>query len=217
VLRALQAYQRCFISQVDVAVWACRIEIDRLGEPVGKQDQYSAAVGGVTGFTFHGDDTVEVVRVPMTADAREHLEEDLLLFYTGIRRSASRALSNQQRLSQADDGDMKKNLDAVRAIGRESFDVLASGDLLGFGALMTEQWKLKLERSPSELHQTVDGWIRQAIDAGASGGKLVGAGDGGFLLVHAPAKADVRATLRELGLEEVRFGFDHEGTVTIVS
>jgi D-glycero-alpha-D-manno-heptose-7-phosphate kinase len=216
-LRALHAFQRRFISQVDVAEMACRIEIDVLGEPVGKQDQYIAAIGGVTAFEFRPDDSVEVVRVPMSAETRDRLEEELLLFYTGIRRSASHALSSQEERSQADDADMRKNLDGVRALGLESYGLLGKGDLDSFGPLLTEQWRLKLERSPTELHRTVDLWIRRAVEAGAAGGKLVGAGDGGFLLIQAHARSDVRQALSSLGLEEVRFGFDHEGTVTLVS
>jgi D-glycero-alpha-D-manno-heptose-7-phosphate kinase len=216
-LRAIHAFQRRFIAPLDIADAACRIEIDRLGEPVGKQDQYIAAVGGVTAFEFRADDTVDVTRVPMSAETRDRLEEDLLLFYTGIRRSASGVLAGQDRRSQANDVDVRVNLDAVRQLGRESFGALASGDLEHFGKLLTSQWQLKLERSPSEVHDRVDDWIQQAIKAGASGGKLVGAGDGGFLLVYAHAKADVREALRLCGLEEVRFGFDYEGTTTIVS
>ena len=217
VLRALHSFQRRITSQLEVAEIACRIEIERLNEPVGKQDQYIAAVGGITAFEYRADDSVEVIRVPMTAEARDRLEEDLLLFYTGVRRSASRVLDSQDRRSLNNDAGVRANLDAVRQLGRESFDALAAGDLEQFGKLLTAQWELKLERSPSDLHQTVDGWIRRAIDAGAAGGKLVGAGDGGFLLVYAHAKAEVRRALREVGLEEVRFGFDHEGTTAIVS
>jgi D-glycero-alpha-D-manno-heptose-7-phosphate kinase len=216
-LRAVYAFQRRFVSQVEIAEVACRIEIERLQEPVGKQDQYIAAVGGVTALEFRPDGGVEIVPVPMEPDVCERLEEDLLLFYTGIRRSASRVLSDQRERSQANDADIRKNLDTVKALGQKSFDALNAGDLDSFGALLTEQWQQKLERSPSEIHRTVDSWLRLAIEAGASGGKLVGAGSGGFLLVHAHAKADVRQALREVGLEEIRFGFDFEGTTTIVS
>lgn len=217
VLRALHAFRRRFVSQLEVAETACRIEIERLGEPVGKQDQYIAAVGGVTAFEFRPDDTVEVLRLPLSAETRDHLEEDLMLFYSGIQRSASRALSSQHHRTLVNNSDVRENLDAVRVLGRESYSALISGDLTAFGALLTAQWQLKLKRSPNETHRAVDSWIRQATEAGACGGKLVGAGNGGFLLVYAHAKADVRRALRELGLEEVRFGFDDEGTTTIVS
>ena len=217
VLRGLYAYAHRFVPNLEIAAHACHLEIDRLGEPVGKQDQYIAAVGGVTAFEFRPDDTVEVISVPMDQAVRDHLEEDLLLFYTGVRRSASHALSDQDQRSLSNDHDLRRNLDAVRQLGRASFDALAEGDLHGFGALMTDQWRHKLERSPSDIHRQVDGWISAALDAGASGAKLVGAGNGGFLLVLAHAKTDVRRALAEQGLEEVRFGFDDEGSTTVVS
>jgi D-glycero-alpha-D-manno-heptose-7-phosphate kinase len=205
------------VSQVQIAEEACRIEIDRLGEPVGKQDQYIAAVGGITAFQFRDDDTVGMERLPLDMETRDRLEEELLLFYTGIRRSASRVLESQATRTLANESDIYKNLDSVRELGYESYDALVAGDLGAFGRLMTTQWRLKLERSPSEVHQRVDKWIEQAIEAGASGAKLVGAGDGGFLLVHTTTRAPVRRALHHLGLEEVRFGFDHEGTTTIVN
>lgn len=216
-LRALHAFHRKFEPALDVAAEACRIEIDRLGEPIGKQDQYIAAVGGLTAFEFRPDDTVELVPVPMAGDAKDRLEEDLLLFYTGIRRSASEVLADHDQRIQADEQTLRENLNRVRALGRRSFDALANGDVEGFGELMTAQWRLKFERSPTLVHHEINRFIDAAIDAGATGGKLVGAGDGGFLLLHAPAKAAVRRVMADAGLEEVRFGFDHEGTSVIVS
>jgi D-glycero-alpha-D-manno-heptose-7-phosphate kinase len=216
-LRALHAYRRRAVSSLDIAAEACSIEIDRLGEPVGKQDQYIAAVGGVTAFEFHDDETVEACPVPMPSSALDRLEDDLLLFYTGLRRSASTVLAAHQEVTPSQADDLRRNLDAVRDIGRSSFDALAAGDIDTFGALMSEQWRLKFERAPTPVHQDVDRWIQVATDAGAVGGKLVGAGDGGFLLLLASSKADVREAMTGLGLEEVRFGFDHEGTSVIVS
>jgi len=216
-LKALHAFERRFVSQVEIAEEACRIEIERLGEPVGKQDQYIAAVGGITAFQFRDDETVGLERLPLEMETRDRLEEELLLFYTGIRRSASNVLKPQETRTLAHESDIHKNLDAVRDLGYASYDALVAGDLSAFGRLMTTQWRLKLERSPSDVHQRVDGWVEQAIKAGASGAKLVGAGDGGFLLVHTTTRAPVRRALQQLGLEEVRFGFDHEGTTTIVN
>jgi D-glycero-alpha-D-manno-heptose-7-phosphate kinase len=216
-LRALHAYRRRAVSSLDVAAEACNIEIDRLGEPVGKQDQYIAAVGGVTAFEFRADESVEACPVPMPSAALDRLEDDLLLFYTGLRRSASTVLAAHRDPPPSEAADLRRNLDSVRAIGRASFDALSAGDIAGFGELMTEQWRLKFERAPTPVHRDVDRWIRAACDAGAAGGKLVGAGDGGFVLVLATSKSDVRASLTEFGLEEVRFGFDHEGTSIIVT
>ena len=215
VLRALLAHQRASTTNERLAELACHVEIERLHEPVGKQDQYAAALGGVTAFDFHADDTVEVCPVPMPDEARHRLEEGLLLFYTGVRRSASDEISAQIDTGSA--GSVNENLASVRDIGRASFEALAAGDLDAFGGLMTEQWKVKLARSPSALHDQIDDWISTGLAAGASGGKLVGAGGGGFLLFLAEAKSRLRDAMADLGLEEVRFAFDDEGSKTIIS
>lgn len=216
VLRALLAQKRETPTNRQLAELACHVELERLYEPIGKQDQYASAIGGVTAFEFHPDDTVTIMPVPMPEEARHRLEEDLLLFYTGMRRSASEEITAQVD-ARASSVSVAENLDEVRAIGRESFDALARGDLAAFGELMTRQWKVKLARSPSALHDRIDGYIARGLSAGASGGKLVGAGGGGFLLFLAEAKSELRQAMAELGLEEVRFAFDDEGTKTIIS
>lgn len=215
VLRALGAHKREFLrSRLDLAELACHIEIDRLGEPVGKQDQYIAAVGGLTAFEFRPDDSVETVPVPLDDIVRARLEENLLLFYTGVRRSASEELTALDQA--APDGDVAKNLDAVKQLGRETYDALTAGDLDAFGYLLTRQWELKYERSPTPIHEQVDNWVRSGLAAGATGGKLVGAGGGGFVLFYAEAKADLRATMARFGLPEVTFGLDYRGSTVIV-
>jgi D-glycero-alpha-D-manno-heptose-7-phosphate kinase len=215
-LKGLHAYRRLTITNEDLAEMACHIEIERLGEPVGKQDQYAAAIGGVTAFTFHPDDRVTFEPVPMTKAVLDRFEENLLLFYTGVRRSASEEITEQMSelgtLPRA-----AENLDAVRQIGYDSRDAMAAGDLNGFAGLMNRQWELKFQRSPSEMHQQVNGWIQRGRDAGAAGGKLVGAGGGGFLLFYADSKSDLRAEMAEIGLEEVRFAFDFEGSRIMVA
>lgn len=216
VLKALHAHQRHVVSNVQLAEEACRIEIDVLADPVGKQDQFIAAVGGVTGFEFRPDDTVEVVPVPMPEETRNRLEENLLLFFTGIRRSASEVLAEQDAKSRSGDGGTARNLDRVRQIGRESFEALAAGDLKWFATLMSDQWELKRSRTPSATTGAIDAWLRRGLEAGAWGGKLVGAGGGGFLLFYSEHKAELRAALAELGLQEVRFTFDYEGAKLLV-
>ena len=213
LLRALHAYQHESISPLELAEKACHVEIDRVGEPIGKQDQYIAAVGGITAFEFRSDDRVDVSPVRLAGSARFQLEENLLLFYTGVKRSASDVLAIEQRPgTNVDD-----NLNAVRNSGRQSCEALEAGDLDKFGALLTEQWELKLERSPSDVHLQVDRWIREGVTAGAAGGKLVGAGGGGFLLFYAENKSDLRAAMSARQLEEVRFRIDYEGSTTIVA
>jgi D-glycero-alpha-D-manno-heptose-7-phosphate kinase len=213
LLRALHAYRHETISPAALAELACHVEMDRLHEPIGKQDQYIAAVGGVTAFEFCPDGQVNVSPVRLAGGPRSQLEENLLLFYTGVKRSASDVLAIEQRPGT----DLDDNLDAVRTSGRQSYEALEAGDLDKFGALLTEQWELKLQRSPSEVHSQVDGWIRDGIRAGAAGGKLVGAGGGGFLLFYAENKADLRAVMANHGLDEVRFRMDYEGSATIVA
>jgi D-glycero-alpha-D-manno-heptose-7-phosphate kinase len=113
--------------------------------------------------------------------------------------------------------DLTENLDAVKTLGHETYDTLVRGDLEAFGALLTCQWKLKLERSPTDTHRAIDVLIAKGIDAGARGGKLVGAGGGGFLLFYAEEKAELRDLMRSEGLDELRFRVDYEGATTIVA
>ncbi|MGH2693112.1 MAG: galactokinase [Actinomycetota bacterium] len=217
LLKALHAYQHSVVSNAQLAEQACHIEIDRLGEPVGKQDQFIAAMGGVTAFEFREDDSVEISPVPMAQSTRDRLEENLHLFYTGMTRSAGYILADQDQKSKASDAGTKDNLDQVKRIGRESFDALRDGNLKWFSALMSEQWELKRARSPSATNRQIDEWIRTGLEAGAEGGKLVGAGGGGFLLFYSEHKADLREAMSALGLPEVRFRFDYEGTKLVVS
>lgn len=216
VLNALRTYQRRPLPAAHLAEEACHLEIDVLGEHVGKQDQYAAAIGGVTAFTFAADGAVTVEAVELPDEARWQFEENLLLFYTGVRRSASAELSAQTG-EAASSVSWADNLRQVRDIGYESRDALQRGAMADFAQLMTRQWKLKHERSPSALHDQVDGWITAGLGAGALGGKLVGAGGGGFLLFYADHKVQLRAAMAELGLAEVRFAFDYEGTKVITS
>jgi D-glycero-alpha-D-manno-heptose-7-phosphate kinase len=217
VLKALHAFRHEHVSNVDLAAEACGIEIDQLREPVGKQDHYIAAVGGITGFEFHADERVELVPLQLSPLVRHRLEDNLLLFYTGVRRSASVELAEQQADTVGRARSLNDNLDHVRGIGYETMAALEQGDLEAFGALLTHQWQLKYERAPGPMHDEVDKWITTGVDAGAVGGKLVGAGGGGFLLFYAEDKADLRQAMQEAGLEEVTFGIDYEGSTLLVS
>lgn len=217
VLKALHALQRNAVSNRELAEQACSIEIDVLGEPVGKQDQFIAAIGGVTAFEFQPDDSVTVTPVPMSPDTRHQLEDHLLLFYTGIRRSASDVLAEQDAASRQLDRNVSENLNDVARIGRDSFEALRMGDLAWFATLMSRQWELKRLRTPSASNAGIDGWIRAGIQAGAWGGKLVGAGGGGFLLFYTEDRAGLRSAMGALGLPELRFTFDYEGTKLLVA
>ena len=215
VLKALHLYSHRTPSAESLAAQACEIEINRLGEPIGKQDQYIAAVGGVSTFTFRDDESVEVERLAMTDITRSQLEDNLLLFYTGVKRSASAALASEGSINLTP-GKQVDNLSETRAIGYETRDILLNGDMTAFGQILTNQWNLKYQRQPSALHDEIDLWIQSGIAAGAQGGKLVGAGGGGFLLFYADRKTDLRRAMAEIGLPEISFGVDYEGSsVTI--
>jgi D-glycero-alpha-D-manno-heptose-7-phosphate kinase len=218
LLKALQAHCHHPVTNEALAEQACWIEIDVLREPIGKQDQYASAIGGLTAFTFNAGGTVKVDAVVMPEEARMRLEENLLLFYTGVRRSASDELTAQFEEESGQSGSkVEENLKDVRRIGLEAHESLHVGDLNSFAELMTRQWELKFARSPSRIHQLVDGWIKEGLASVAIGGKLVGAGGGGFLLFYADAKSDLRLRMAELGLEEVRFSFDYEGSKVLVA
>ncbi len=215
LLKALHANLRVYASAETIAEQACHLEIERLNEPVGKQDQYIAAVGGITAFEFHEDDSVSVMSVDMSSAARAEFEDHLMLFYTGISRSASEELRALDQGASVTSSAIRHNLDDVRDAGRAAFKVLQDGDLSAFGHMLTEQWKLKLARSPSAVHQQVNDWIAAGVEGGAVGGKLVGAGGGGFLLFFAHDKQRLRKTMKGIGLREVLINIDYKGTSVI--
>lgn len=212
LLKALLRHQRKVIEAGDLAAMAAHIEIDRLQEPVGKQDQYIAAFGGVTWFEFHPDGGVTATPTSLKEDTLRHLEERLLLFSTGIRRSASSILDEQDKKTRQGDADMLANLDKVKQIGIDSRQALENGDLDAFGEMLHHHWQEKKKRSGQMTNPEIDHWYAEARRAGALGGKLIGAGGGGFLMFLAQDPSPLRAAMSSLGLEELRFRFDYEGT-----
>lgn len=217
LLKAIYTYRKKHIHQEQLAELACHIEIERLKEPIGKQDQYIAAVGGVTCFAFHKDDRVTSAPLNVSINTLHDLEDNLLLFFTGFSRSASGILKDQNVKSQKNDEDMLKNLHYVKELGYRSKDALESGKLTQFGEIMHEHWENKKRRSGGMSNQQIDTWYELAMRNGAVGGKLVGAGGGGFLMFLANDRNKLRETMTNAGLEEVRFKFDFEGTKVIAN
>jgi D-glycero-alpha-D-manno-heptose-7-phosphate kinase len=217
LLKALYTHRKRHIHQEDLAELACHIEIDRLGEPIGKQDQYIAAVGGLTCFTFHKNGEVTAHPLNISMQTMFNLEDNLLLFFTGFSRSASGILKDQKVKSQQNDADMMANLHYVKDLGLRSKDALEKGNTTLFGELMHEHWEHKKRRSGGMSNPKIDGWYELAINNGAIGGKLVGAGGGGFLMFMAKDRNQLRQTMAGAGLEEVRFKFDFEGTKVMMS
>jgi D-glycero-alpha-D-manno-heptose-7-phosphate kinase len=216
VLKALHAHRKHLIHPAELAEQACDIELNKLREPIGKQDQYIAAVGGITAFTFHRDGRVEYRPVRISEETLFNLEDNLLLFFTGYSRAASEILRDQNTRSQKNDQAMLDNLHFTKELGYKSLAALESDNLPEFARLMDEHWQRKKSRSTGMSNDRINGWYDLAMKNGALGGKLIGAGGGGFLMFYAEDKTRLRHTMREHGLQEVRFGFDFEGTKVVI-
>ena len=217
LLKALHAYKKNLVHPSDVAAQACEIELNRLQEPIGKQDQYIAAYGGITCFKFLPSGKVEAWPAKLTEETIYNLEDNLLLFFTGYSRSASKILKEQDQKSKQADKSMIENLHFVKSIGLKSLAALEAGDLREFAALMDEHWQRKKERSGGTSNPQINEWYDLAKANGALGGKLIGAGGGGFLMFYAEDKAALRHAMRQAGLKEIRFRFDFEGTKLVIS
>jgi D-glycero-alpha-D-manno-heptose-7-phosphate kinase len=217
LLRALYAHRRRLLHPSELAALACEIEMDRLGEPIGKQDQYIAAYGGVTCFTFHPDERVDARPLSIPMASLHDLEDNLLLFFTGYTRAAGSILADQKSRTAERDPAMLSNLHYVKDLGLRSRDALERGDPAGFATLMHEHWEHKKQRSGGMSNPQIDAWYELGRRNGAIGGKLVGAGGGGFLLFYADDHRRLRAAMTGAGLEEVRFRFDFEGTKVVFS
>jgi D-glycero-alpha-D-manno-heptose-7-phosphate kinase len=217
LIKALYAHYRKNIHPSQLAELACRIEIENLGEPIGKQDQYIAAYGGITEFNFLKDGSVTSAPLNLSVQTVHDLEDNLLLFFTGISRSAGSILTDQVEKSKVKDSKMVDNLHFTKDLGYRSKEALLNNETRKFGELMHEHWEHKKARSSGMTSDFIDNAYNQALRSGAVGGKLVGAGGGGFLMFYANDKEMLRSKMAELGLEEVRFKFDFEGTKVILS
>jgi D-glycero-alpha-D-manno-heptose-7-phosphate kinase len=217
LLKALYVYNRRYLSQQDLAELACFIEIEKLREPIGKQDQYIASVGGISSFAFHKDDTVTYSALNLPSKTLYQLEDNLLLFFTGFSRSASEILKDQKIRSDNNEDEILNNLHYTKDLGYKSKKALEEGDLISFGELMHEHWQHKKNRSSSMSNEKINEWYELALTNGAIGGKVVGAGGGGFLMFMAKDPEKLRQAMGKEGLEEVRFRFDFEGTKIVLS
>lgn len=215
LLKALYTLKKDIIHPRELAEAACHIELDILKEPIGKQDQYIAAAGGITCFQFMRDDQVDMVPLNISQETLFELEDNLLLFFTGYSRSASKILQEQDSKSREQNEDMIANLHFVKDLGLKSKVALEQGDLHSFAELMNVHWEYKKQRSQNMSNTNIDEWYTLACKNGALGGKVIGAGGGGFLMFYAEDKPKLRHVMRQAGLEEVRFRFDFSGTEVV--
>jgi D-glycero-alpha-D-manno-heptose-7-phosphate kinase len=214
LLHALHAHQRQPVAAETLAREAIDIEMNRLGEPVGKQDQYIAAYGGLLCQTYGKDDSVTLCQLKMSPVAVRELRESLMLFFVGYTRAAATLLDDQRKKSEKRDTAMIESLHFTKQLGEEIGTVLESGDTARFGDLMHEHWMRKRARSSGMTNTHIDELYELARGrGGARGGKLVGAGGSGFLLFQTDDRKRLRATMAEAGLAELNFDFDFDGSV----
>ena len=209
LLNALYAYRNQFASKEGLARQACEIEIDRCGEPIGKQDQYAAAFGGLNLICFHPDNSVSVDPVVCKPSLLQEMEDSTLVFFTGRTRSASEVLANQSAAMQKADRRM-----LIRRMVQLAFEMkeqLELGTLDHFGDLLDENWRLKAQLTPGISDPHIDAWYAKAMINGALGGKLLGAGNGGFMMFYAPKEQHAKISAALADMEPVKFRFERTG------
>ncbi len=221
LLNALHSYKKDYISHQQLAEEACKIEIDILKENVGKQDQYMSAFGGLTSLKFakNGKVTVEPLNIP--EESKDELENNILIFYTGIRRHASDILKEQNEKSKKDDKTTLDSLHEIKHIGLQTKKALENGDVDKLGEYLDVHWNIKKQLSKSISNPEIDTWYTTATKQGALGGKIMGAGGGGFFMFYHNGtnkeKTTFTKTLGKQGLKKVRFRFDYEGAKTLLN
>lgn len=212
LLHTLYCYQGKYVSKARLAEEACLVEIDKLGNPIGKQDQYAAAFGGMNFITFHKDDIVSVEPIVTKAETLKRLQDNLIMFYTGLTHNANQILSEQKKkLSKSDS---KNNLIQMCGLTKQLKYVLENNELSDFGNIMNEGWHRKRELAGGISNSRIDKLYNIALNNGALGGKLLGAGGGGFLLFYCP-KDRQKELEKALGLRRFDFAFEHDGSSVI--
>lgn len=214
LLLALNAYQGRFASAEKLARDACTIEIERCGDPIGRQDQYAAAFGGFNFIQFYPDDSVSVEPIICKRDTLLQLQANLLMFYTGLTRSAASVLQ-QQKAAVASQNAKQRTLQRMVAIARELRTELQNNHVDAFGEKLHENWELKRSLTSNISTSRIDSWYERARRAGAIGGKLLGAGTGGFLIFYAPADKHVSIRTALKDLRPIDFRFEREGSKII--
>lgn len=212
LLHTLHCYQGKYVSKEDIAEEACRVEIEKLGNPIGKQDQYAAACGGLNFIEFNRDDTVSVSPIIMDSETKDALQDNLMMFYTGITHDANAILAEQKK--NISDEDKAKNLMQMCNLAKDMKVALESNELSDFGKILNEGWIRKRELASGVTSPKIDALYECAIKNGASGGKLLGAGGGGFLLFYCE-KYKQKKLEQVLGLKRFPFRFEHDGTSVV--
>ena len=212
LIKALSVHNKKNISQEEIADKACEIEIEKLKEPIGKQDQYIASYGGLKCFNFNKNGKVKISNLKLRNSMVNKLEDNLILFFTGYQRSASKVLKTQDTKSKSNQNNMIKNLDFVKKIGLESKKYLENSDFFSYGQLMNQHWEFKKQRSKDMSNKKINYIYDYAMRNGAIGGKLIGAGGGGFLMFCASDREKLINSMEKKGFFPLRYKFSYEGT-----
>jgi len=213
LLNALHAFKRESVPAETLAREACQLEIDVLKEPIGKQDQYIAAYGGISALTFHKDGAVDVERLPVREEVIDELVSNLVIFYSGVERAASSVLVQQQATIKQNADSAIERMHRIKALGHDTRRILLSGDIDIYGEMLHEHWTNKRKLAANMSDSVIDEHYEAARKAGAIGGKLMGAGGGGFFMfyVRAAERRRVHEVLSARGLRPMRFRFDFDG------
>jgi D-glycero-alpha-D-manno-heptose-7-phosphate kinase len=219
LLAALHALKKDTVPTQALAEQACDIEMNLAGHPVGKHDHYLAAFGGITALEIEKDGRVHVSPLDLSISTMEDFSLNVLLFYTGITRSSTEILEEQKMHSENGNNAMIEALHHTKEIGYRIKEALEQGDLDHFGQLLDEHWQSKKKRSSKVTDPRIDEWYNIARENGAQGGKIMGAGGGGFFMFYCPNshKPGLRKALTEAGLREMRYNFDFEGAKVLVN
>jgi D-glycero-alpha-D-manno-heptose-7-phosphate kinase len=217
LIKAIKQFQFRTISAPELAGLACKIELDLLKEPIGKQDQYIASLGGIQCMSFKNNGDVLTEDLKISKQSIIELQNSISLFYTGINRSASQILRDQHLRSLASETEILKSLQKTKAIGFEVKKLLEAGKINDFGQILNEHWKIKRKRSKEISSEFIDGIYDKALSNGAIGGKLIGAGGGGFLMFISNEKNRLTNVLEKQGLKKLDVEFEFEGTKVLLS
>ena len=219
LLTALYELKRERVPTQALAEFACKVEMEMAGHPVGKQDQYLAAFGGITCLDIEPGGKVQVSPLNISLTTAEDLRSRVLLFFTGISRSSNNILQAQKRDTEKKDDTVVDSLHKTKEMGFRVKETLLKGDLETFGHILHEHWENKKRRSGAISNPNIDRWYDAAREAGALGGKVIGAGGGGFLMLYCPLrkKGAVRKAIASEGLEEMPFNFDFQGAKVLVN
>ena len=212
LLHTLYCYQGKYVSKANIAEEACRVEIEKLGNPIGKQDQYAAACGGLNYISFNKDDSVTVEPVIMKQETKQSLQDNIIIFYTGLTHDANKILAEQKRNISVDE--KIKNLIRMCELARDMKCALENNELSDFGEMLNEGWMKKKELASGIANPQIDEMYDRAISLGASGGKLLGAGGGGFLLFYCK-KEKQEKLIEGMRLKQFPVRFEHDGTSVV--